>query len=197
MNEKEMRGFEDLDCYQLSKQVFHEAYRIVSLLPPEEKYNLADQMRRAATSILLNIAEGYGRYHYLDCLRFYYIARGSMDEVLSAFIACDELRYTKNEITTQRELCHSALRSLNGYIRYVRGLQQGKQEYGEHAIKDELPIYQIPIYRIPIYQHPRIPHYENTHCRPRLHRTPTLSKSRRFGRKGYCALPHPQGDFAR
>ena len=86
MAEKGTNGFEDLECYQLAKQVFREAYRLVSLLPPEEKYNLADQMRRAATSILLNIAEGYGRYHYLDCLRFYYIARGSMDEVLSAFI---------------------------------------------------------------------------------------------------------------
>jgi four helix bundle protein len=115
----------------------------VSLLPTEEKYNLADQLRRAATSILLNIAEGYGRYHYLDCLRFYYIARGSITEVLSALIVCGELRYTENEISRQRELCHSALRSLNGYIRYVRGLQQGKQEYGERAVKEYVPTYDI------------------------------------------------------
>jgi len=143
MTEKGMNGFEDLECYQLGKQVFREAYRVASLLPSEEKYNLADQLRRAATSIVSNIAEGYGRYHYLDCLRFYYIARGSIDEVLSAFIACDELRYTKDEISKQRELCHSALRSLNGYIRYVRGLQQGKQEYGERTIKDDSPVYII------------------------------------------------------
>lgn len=152
MTEKGMRGspgsspgngFEDLECYQLGKQVFKEAYRVASLLPAEEKYNLADQLRRAAVSIILNIAEGYGRYHYLDCLRFYYIARGSSDEVLSAFIACDELHYTQGEIARQRELCHSALRSLNGYIRYVRGLQQGKQEYGDKAIKEENPVYAI------------------------------------------------------
>ena len=49
-------------------------------------------MRRASVSIGLNIAEGYGRYHYLDCLRFYYhIARGSLDETLSGFIAGDDL----------------------------------------------------------------------------------------------------------
>ncbi|GAB4506890.1 MAG: hypothetical protein Fur0017_31460 [Anaerolineales bacterium] len=66
MSEKEMRGFEDLDCYKLALQVFREACRVVDLLPPEEKYNLADQLRRAATSVLLNIAEGYGRCHYLD-----------------------------------------------------------------------------------------------------------------------------------
>lgn len=64
-------------------------------------------------------------------------------EVLSALIACDELRYTQSEIARQRELCHSALRYLNGYIRYVRTQQQGKQEYGERAIKDEAPAYNV------------------------------------------------------
>ena len=109
MAEKEMRGFEDLECYQLAMKVFHEGYRIASHLPPEEKYNLADQLRRAATSAVLNIAEGYGRYHYLDSLRFYYIARGSIMETLSAFIVCDDQQYTKREIAQQRELCHSAV----------------------------------------------------------------------------------------
>jgi len=112
--DKEMRGFEDLECYQLALQVFREGYRVASLLPPEEKYNLADQLQRAATSVILNIAEGYGRFHYLDSLRFYYIARGSLMETLSALIACDDRKYTSAEISHQRELCHSALRSLNG-----------------------------------------------------------------------------------
>lgn len=143
MAEKEMRGFEDLDCYKLASQVFREAYRVVEILPPEEKYNLGDQLRRAATSILLNIAEGYGRYHYLDSLRFYYIARGSLMETLSALIACDDRKYTQSKLERQRELCHSALRSLNGYIRYVRTQQQGKQEYGERAIKEDVPTYNI------------------------------------------------------
>jgi four helix bundle protein len=143
MAEKEMRGFEDLECYQLAMNVFRESYRVASLLPPEEKYNLADQLRRAATSAILNIAEGYGRYHYLDSLRFYYIARGSIMEVLSVLIACDDREYTKAQISQQRELCHAALRSLNGYIRYVRSQQQGKQEYGERAIKEETATYSI------------------------------------------------------
>ena len=61
MAEKEMRGFEDLESYQLAMRVFREGYKVASQLPPEEKYNLADQLRRASTSIILNIAEGYGR----------------------------------------------------------------------------------------------------------------------------------------
>jgi four helix bundle protein len=143
MPEQEMRGFEDLDCYKLALLVLKEAYRVASVLPAEEKYNLADQMRRAATSIVLNIAEGYGRYHYLDSLRFYYIARGSLMEVLSAFIACDELRYVSGNLAGQRELCHNALRALNGYIRYVRGQQQGRQEYGDRAVREDPALYEI------------------------------------------------------
>jgi len=143
MADREMRGFEDLECYQLALKVFDEGYQTASLLPVEEKYNLADQIRRAATSVILNIAEGYGRYHYLDSLRFYYIARGSLMEVLSALIACERRKYTQNELIRQRELCHSALRSLNGYIRYVRAQQQGKQEYGDQAIEEESEPYAL------------------------------------------------------
>ncbi len=131
------RGFEDLECYQLALQVLREAYRVAGLLPPEERYNLADQLRRSAVSVVLNIAEGYGRYHYLDSLRFYYVARGSLEETLSGFIACQELGYTSDELPRQRELCHRALRSLNGYIRYVRRQQQGRQEYGDRFTAHE------------------------------------------------------------
>jgi four helix bundle protein len=144
MEERELRGFEDLECYQLALQVMREAYRVIQKLPPEEKYNLGLQMRKASVSVGFNIAEGYGRYHYLDCLRFYYIARGSLDETLSGFIACDTLGYTKGELPSQRQLCHSALRSLNGYIRYLRSQQQGRQEYGDRAVlHEEGPTYDI------------------------------------------------------
>ncbi len=141
MAEPGQRGFEDLECYQLALQVMREAYRVVSLLPPEERYNLAHQMRRAATSVILNIAEGYGRYHYLDSLRFFYIARGSLDETLSGFIGCSEVGYTDSELPRQRDLCHSALRSLNGYIRYVRRQRRGRQEYGDKSVREDTLLY--------------------------------------------------------
>jgi four helix bundle protein len=138
------RGFEDLECYQLALQVLKEAYRVAAKLPSKEKYNLAHQMRKAATSVTLNIAEGYGRYHYLDSLRFYYIARGSLEETLSGFVICDEVGYTTEKLPDQRELCHSALRTLNGYIRYVRGQQRGSQEYGDQlAVQEDPPTYII------------------------------------------------------
>jgi len=87
------RGFEDLDCYKLALQVVREAYGLAKRLPDYEKYDLARQLRRAASSVTLNIAEGYGRYHYLDSLRFFYIARGSLSETLSGFITSQAVGY--------------------------------------------------------------------------------------------------------
>jgi len=131
------RGFEDLDCYQLALQVLKEAYKVANRLPAIERYNLSDQMRRAATSVTLNIAEGYGRYHYLDKLRFFYFARGSLDETLSAFIACQAVGYTTEaDLVSQRNLCHRALQALNGYIRFVHRQRQGHKEYGDRVLEE-------------------------------------------------------------
>ncbi len=139
---REQRGFEDLECYKLALEVLKRAYGLVKQLPDVERYNLADQIRRSATSATLNIAEGYGRYHYLDSLRFYYIARGSLMETLSGFVSCQTVDYIDQaELARLRQLVHSALRSLNGYIRYVRKQQQGHKEYGTRALRENQAVY--------------------------------------------------------
>ncbi|MEA3351116.1 MAG: four helix bundle protein, partial [Chloroflexota bacterium] len=95
--------------------------------------------------VTLNIAEGYGRYHYLDSLRFYYFARGSLEETLSAFILCNEIGYTTNRLSAQRNLCGNAVRTLNGYIRYVRKQKRGIQEYGKRSIREDDAFYDAEI----------------------------------------------------
>ena len=137
MAKQKGRGFEDLDCYQLALQVFREAYAVAKKLPAIEKYNLADQLRRAATSVTLNIAEGCGRYHYLDKIRFYYFARGSLTKVRAAFIDCQVASYTtEQDLVRQRDLCHRALQALNGLIRYTHRQRQGQKEYGDRALRE-------------------------------------------------------------
>jgi len=79
-------GFEELRCYQLALKLL-EAGTSWRQFCPTMKDTTWPQIRRAALSTLLNIAEGYGRYHYLDKLRFFYIARGSLSGTRSAFIA--------------------------------------------------------------------------------------------------------------
>jgi four helix bundle protein len=134
---KRERGFEDLDCYKLALQVVREAYDLARGLPDYERYDLARQLRRAASSVTLNIAEGYGRYHYLDSLRFFHIARGSLSETLSGFITCQAVGYTSEaDLDRQRELTHRALQALNGYIRYVRKQQQGQELFGNRLLHE-------------------------------------------------------------
>jgi four helix bundle protein len=104
-------GFESLEFYQDSS----------NNLPDYERYNLQDQLRRASCSILLNIAEGYGRYHYLDRLRFLYIARGSLAETLSAFIIAETLGYCNNEqLIWVNNIKTKIEKNLNGYCRFIR-----------------------------------------------------------------------------
>ncbi|MEH2062075.1 MAG: four helix bundle protein [Nostoc sp.] len=125
------RGFESLDFYQESLKLLKAAYRLADRLPTFERYNLSDQLRRSACSVLLNIAEGYGRYHYLDRLRFMYIARGSLTETKSAFIIAESLGYCNAEqLHWVSQLKDQIEKGLNGYCRFIRSQQQGKEEYG-------------------------------------------------------------------
>ena len=61
--EEQDRSFESLKFYQDSLKLLKASYKLAGDLPNYERYNLSDQLRRASCSILLNIAEGYGRYH--------------------------------------------------------------------------------------------------------------------------------------
>lgn len=133
----EEKGFEYLEFYQDSLKLLKAAYRLADDLPNHERYNLSTQMRRSACSILLNIAEGYGRYHYLERLRFLYIARGSLAETLSAFIIAENLGYcTKEQLSWVSQLKAQIEKKLNGYCRFIRYQQQGRDEYGTRYFED-------------------------------------------------------------
>ncbi len=135
MKEKE-RGFETLDFYQDSLKLLQASYKLAGNLPNYERYNLSDQLRRASCSILLKMAEGYGRYHYLERLRFLYIARGSLSETLSAFIIAQTLDYCPDaQLNWSRQLKQKIEINLNGYCRFIRNQKQGGSEYGNQYLR--------------------------------------------------------------
>ncbi len=87
----------NLDVYIVSKAFVIECYRITKNFPKQEQYALTRQIRRAATSILLNIAEGSSRKSSSERSRFYEISRGSLIEIDAAFEIAFELGYFQNE----------------------------------------------------------------------------------------------------
>ena len=120
-----------------------ECHKVADALLARERYDLAPQMRRSSKSVMTNIAEGYGRYHYLDSLRFYYIARGSLNETINHIITAHDLRYVDNtRFQELYELGRETERTLNGYINYVRRQKTGSETYGDKYIlaPGEMPI---------------------------------------------------------
>ena len=73
-------NLEDLEIYKIAQKISDIAWKIYGNIPQEFKFKTGQQFLTAADSIGANIAEGYGRYHYKDSLRFYYFARGSLIE---------------------------------------------------------------------------------------------------------------------
>jgi four helix bundle protein len=86
------RTFEDLEVYQAARAFRKKMHGVTRQLPDFEKFELASQVRRAAVSLTNNIAEGHGRYHFADQVRFFLGSRGSLQELVV----------------------------MNGYLRYLR-----------------------------------------------------------------------------
>jgi four helix bundle protein len=117
-----IRSFEDLDCWKAGREVRLFVFRtILPLLPHDEKFRLADQIRRSSRSITPNIAEGHGRFHYLDNAKFCRVARGSTCETLDHLITAHDERFIDGTVlATGRKKIDSALRLINGYIAYLK-----------------------------------------------------------------------------
>ena len=132
------RGFEDLECYKLALHVIVGVQDLIKSLPPEEKFDLAVQIRRSSKSVAANIAEGYGRYHYLDSLYKYSIARGELNETLSHVINAKVLGYIDQTIFDPLYLLiRETEQTLNGYMAYVQRQRAGAKEYGDKALHED------------------------------------------------------------
>ncbi len=71
-----------LESFKVSQELAMECYKITKLFPDSEKFAMVQQLRRAALSVHLNIAEGCSRKSKADRTRFYEIARGSVIKLM-------------------------------------------------------------------------------------------------------------------
>ena len=82
-----------IDAYKESKKLAMECYRVTKTFPSEEKFAMISQIRRAALSVHLNIAEGCSRKSVVERKRFFEISRGSVIEIDAAIGVAYELQY--------------------------------------------------------------------------------------------------------
>ena len=145
--EKGKRGFEDLECYQLALEVMAKIHAFSKTLPSEEKYDLYIQIRRASKNVTGNIAEAYGRYHYLDSLHYYSIARGELNETLAWLIDARVLEYlNQSDFESLYKLIRQTEQALNGFMSYVRRQRARSQEYGDKKISENQIEYDVDFF---------------------------------------------------
>ena len=89
-----------LDVFIAGKSLVLSCYKVSKLLPPDERFNMTQQLRRAALSVQLNIAEGSSRKSDIERRRYYEISRGSVIEIDTILDIAVELEYFKKEDVT-------------------------------------------------------------------------------------------------
>jgi four helix bundle protein len=119
-----IKHFTDLEAWKSSHQLTLEIYRITKSFPGDERFGVIDQLRRASSSMTANIAEGWGRFHYLDRINFYYQARGSTCEVQNFLILSRDLGYLQpSEFDKLNQLTEKCYRIISGLIRSTQRLK--------------------------------------------------------------------------
>ena len=118
------KSFEELEVYKAAREFRKKIYRLIKKLPPDEKYNLDGQMRRAALSLTNNISEGHGRYHFQENIQFCRISRGSLMELIDDLNTCiDEEYFPLDYLEDLKAEGYTVNKMLNGYIAYLKKRQ--------------------------------------------------------------------------
>ena len=116
----EIRGFKDLEVWQVAMQLVRECYHLTAGFPDSERFGLTNQLRRAAVSVPSNIAEGHGRGSPKNFLNFLWIANGSLAVLETQVLLAVELKFV-SAIQTEHvlSLAQQVGRMLTGLRRSI------------------------------------------------------------------------------
>jgi four helix bundle protein len=115
-----MESFEKLEAWKTAKKLAIRCYEVTKSFPKEEQFSLTNQIRRAAISIVSNIAEGSSRTTSKDKAHFFQMAIGSLYELKTQFLVAEELKFIqKSDFCVINETIVRTLKLINGYKRYL------------------------------------------------------------------------------
>ena len=110
--------FEDLEAWQAARALTNEAYQLARRKPMSRDFGLCDQFRRAALSVMNNIAEGWESLHIAEKRQFYNWSRRSCGEVRSmSYVLLDNNFITIQEQQTLLKSCIRSGKLVSGLIR--------------------------------------------------------------------------------
>jgi four helix bundle protein len=114
------KTFKDLDAWKESRKLVKSIYMATATFPKDEEFGIKLQMRRAAISVISNIAEGYGRQYKKESIQFMFMSKGSLNELEAQLTVSEDLNFlndqTVNSLVEQIEVSRKLL---SGYINYL------------------------------------------------------------------------------
>jgi four helix bundle protein len=116
-----MKDFRKLDVWQHSYKLTISIYKQTKTFPKDELFGLTSQMRRAAVSVIANIAEGCGRKSDVDFARFLHMAFGSASELECHLLLSRDLGYLKSK--DFKELSEDTVRSKQMLSKFISKLK--------------------------------------------------------------------------
>ncbi len=126
---KEYIPLKDLEVYQLARELSKKAWVIFERMSWQEKKIIGDQLS-SIDSIGANIAESYGRFHYLDRVRFLYNSRGSMLESINHWLdlLLERNKVSQTEYDEIKVVADKLSIKLNNYITSIYNSKNDKHD---------------------------------------------------------------------
>ncbi len=119
--------FEDIEAWQLARELTRNVYRLTNKLPFSKDYGLRNQIQDAAGSSMHNIAEGFDAETNPEFIRFLRYAKRSCTEVQSElYVALDEKYITEDEFEDAYELAGKTRAAIRGFINYLVKFEEDK-----------------------------------------------------------------------
>ena len=120
--------FEDLEVWQIAKEIAVEVYRISDLEPIKSDFGLKDQIRRAAMSLSDNVAEGFEYNNNPDFIRFLVYAKGSSGELRNKLIILFECgKMTKADYENLYKKSVEFSSKAKSFISYLKSFEAQKK----------------------------------------------------------------------
>ena len=117
-----IKQFEDIEGWKRARELVGYIYTVTNDGAFSKDYSLKDQIRRASTSVMANIAEGFGRQTDKEFIQFLYIALGSSTEVQSHLYIAKDLGYISDrEFNKAYGIANETSRMIMGFVKYLKG----------------------------------------------------------------------------